>query len=456
MRSARPIGLIVGALVAVGVVVGLVVGLSGSGGGHDVYVTVPEATGVLSGQKVRSAGAPVGSVSSIEPVHGGHAARLKLHIDDDAWPLTKGTTMDLRWSGTIDEYNRYIELKRGPAGSSMVSDGGSFPARAFHVPVEYGQLLKIFTPQVRAHLAAMLDNGGAALHAAKPSLGRAVHVAPPALDQADRVLRDVNANDRALTTLVRSTGQVVNAVDSARPDLGSLVQGAGTTMDALASRAQSLQATLREAPGTFRHTRSTLAHASHTLTAVQALAHHLSPGVAQLRAIEHPLDHLLGTVVDVGPDARKTLSVAARFGPDVTHLLHRVTKLSPQIGSIGHQANVALNCIRPYTPDVEALGSDWGSAVSGSDAAGKYIRAQVIAGLPILTNAQSETYGQLAKADPGLKHAFPRPPGYVAGQPWFLPECGVTKAALDPAKDPESQLPANVPEQILNGVGHTK
>jgi hypothetical protein len=42
----------------------------------------------------------------------------------------------------------------------------------------------------------------------------------------------------------------------------------------------------------------------------------------------------------------------------------------------------------------------------------------------------------------GLTYAFPRPPGDSAGQPWFLPECGITKDAYDPSKDPEGKAGA--------------
>jgi hypothetical protein len=43
------------------------------------------------------------------------------------------------------------------------------------------------------------------------------------------------------------------------------------------------------------------------------------------------------------------------------------------------------------------------------------------------------------KTFPGLRYAFPRPPGYNADQPWFLPECKAGRDALDPTKDPESR-----------------
>jgi hypothetical protein len=37
----------------------------------------------------------------------------------------------------------------------------------------------------------------------------------------------------------------------------------------------------------------------------------------------------------------------------------------------------------------------------------------------------------------GLSYAFPRPPGLNEGHPYFLPQCGITSAALNPAADPE-------------------
>jgi hypothetical protein len=41
----------------------------------------------------------------------------------------------------------------------------------------------------------------------------------------------------------------------------------------------------------------------------------------------------------------------------------------------------------------------------------------------------------------GKGYAEPRPPGLGVGQPWFIPECGVTRNALNPAADPEQQKP---------------
>src|SRR4051794_39559584 len=113
---------------AIAGVVAAVAWTPGGGAGHRVFVVVPDAVGVIAGQPVRSAGRKIGDVESMRPLRGGRAARIALRIDDAAWPLTRGTTMQLRWGGTIAYTNRYIELRRGPSGAPSIADGQTFPA----------------------------------------------------------------------------------------------------------------------------------------------------------------------------------------------------------------------------------------------------------------------------------------------------------------------------------------
>ncbi|MCW3040214.1 MAG: Long-chain-fatty-acid--CoA ligase [Solirubrobacterales bacterium] len=432
--------LAVGLLAAATLLVVVLSVAGGRGGGHDVYVTVPKATGVLSGQYIRSAGSIVGRVADISPVDRGRAARLKLHLEDEAWPLPKGSRLTLRWGGTINLFNRYISLKRGPADAAAIADdGGDLPASAFRTPVEYGDLLKVFDKQVRADTKTLLDRGGAELDLAGRPLNRALDVAPPAVGEADTVLGTLADSRENLHTLVHSTSRVVDAIDTASPGLGQLIVAAGTTFNALASDVSSLQSTLSGAPGTLRRATATLRRADGTLRSARQVTDRLAPGVAQLRRIARPLNRVLGTLVEVGPDARATLATARTAAPDVTRVIARLTQLAPQLTSIGRQADVALNCIRPYTPEIASWGPLWGSALANNDGRDNYIRATPIVSLPFPGMASTESSGDIAKKYPGLTYGFPRPPGTQAGQPWFLPECGAGPDALDPSKDPEAR-----------------
>lgn len=447
-------GAVVG-LAAVVILGVIVIGRAGGSDGHDVYVTTAKATGAINGQYIRSGGAIVGKVTQVKPVDGGRAARLKLHLDDSAWPLPKGTTIDMRWGGTISLFNRYLLLRRGPdGGAPMASDGGDFPASALTVPVEYGELLKVFDAKTRANTKQFLDTAGPALDAAGGPLHAALGVTPGAVGEADAVLSTLDTSRADVEALVRSTGQVVSAIQRADPRVGALVQGAGTTMNAIASDVSGLQGTLDRAPGTLRRATATLKRADGTLAAAQQVTDRLGPGVTRLRRIASPLNHLLGTLVDVGPTARATLATAGAAAPDVSEMVHELAGQAPALTSIGKQADVALNCIRPYTPEIGSFGTLWGSALSNSDGRDNYIRAIPTLNLPAPTNAQYNNSAEALKNFPGATYAFPRPPGMQADQPWFLPECGAGKDALDPSKDPEARKFDPI-SQFGGGVGET-
>lgn len=421
-------------------VIALVVVLAGADDDRKtVYVTVAKAPGVIAGQHVRSGGTIVGEVADISPVDRGRRARLAIALEDDVWPLPKGSRFTVRWGGTISLYNRYLDLDRSKHGPAMVQDGGDLPTSALRVPVDYGDLLDVFDTGTRADLKDFINTSGVALDRSGPVLGKALGPTPGAVDEADQVLSTLDESRADVEALVRSTDRVVDAVQRADPGLSELVVGAGTTLSALAADVGALQSTLDQAPSTFRRAQVTLARADGTLRAAQTATRRLAPGVTQLRRIASPLNALLGRLNEVGPNARATLTTVGGAAPDITKLVARLQKEAPQLTSIAEQANVSLDCIRPYTPEIVSLGTLWSSALSGVDGAGKYIRAIPSVGAPLANNQSYENSADVAAKNPGLTYAFPRPPGTQAGQPWFLPECGAGPDALDPNKDPEAR-----------------
>jgi phospholipid/cholesterol/gamma-HCH transport system substrate-binding protein len=414
---------------------------------HTVALTVPDANDVVAGQYVKDAGVDVGSVSSIEAVDGGHAARLKLSLDGSVWPLPRGTKLVLHWGGTVSYVNRYILLERGPSSNPPMATNGVFPGADFSTPVEFDSLLDTFTPAVRQNLKSFLNNAGVTLQAAAPSLRRAIDAAPAALSQTTSVLQDLDANESALNTLVRTGAGVVDAVNRANPGIEPLVENAATTFAALASRTQQLQSTLATAPATLEQARTTLASADPTLQLAQSVTARIAPGVDQVKRISAPLDDLLVTLKNVGPDAISALSAARTATPSLNPLLVKATSVLPQFESISEQAVTSLDCVRPYTPDIVAFASDWGDFISGVDGKDHYFRAQVQTLVPAPTNAMPYDSAQMKQALPWVSYVFPPPPGYAAGQPWFLPQCNEGPSTLNANDDPENdetaaELPA--------------
>jgi virulence factor Mce-like protein len=423
------------ALIAVAVV--LMANAAKSGGSsRRLYVVIPEAAEVIPGQNIRAAGVNVGSVGAVEPVDRGRAARVELDFDSQAWPVPQGSTLALRWGGTVSYSNRYVLLNRAAHGPP-IADGAIIPAAYFTLPVEFDTLTRIFTPAVRENVRSMLANAGATFSDARTPLAAAVTTAPPAVGQADALLRSLQENQATLDELVTSADRVTSAVDTADPGLGRLLTGAGATFNAIAGQSANLQATLDRVTPALGQTRTTLVHANTTLTAAGQLVQRLAPGVVQLRGIAAPLSDILTTVLKVGPDARSTLASLGAATPSLNPLLTKAEQLMPTIGSIGQQAVHELQCVRPYTPDIVSLFSNWGDFFSYSDGTDKFARV-LAANIPAAPNAAPYDSATAVKLFPGLQYAFPRPPGTAAGEPWFLPQCGAGQDSFDPTMDPEA------------------
>lgn len=437
--SGRVVSLVAGMAVLAGLVA-VVLSTSGSdAGGPRVSVLVREATNVAEGQYVREAGTPVGKVVSFDPVDGGRRAEIVLELQDEAWPLPEDSTLTLRWAGTVNFSNRYFALRRGKAARTWAEDE-RLPARAVSVPVEFDGLLRVFDQDLRADLRGMLGTAGPTFLTARPQLRRALDKAPPALEQADFVLGDLDAERKALDTLVRTGDRVLGAVDAAQPGVRDVLSGAADTFDGLAAEEANLRATIDRAPAAFAQMRSTLRRADPTLVRAQEVVRKLAPGVTEVRRIARPLNSVLGTIEDIGPDAKSTLASVRRAVPDLNPLVDELTRRAPQLQSIGEDAKEQLKCIRPYTPEVVSFFTNWGDFHSQPDGQDRVTRAQVMQFLPTASNNTPYTSADAKRLFPDLEFGFPRPPGTVAGQPWFLPECGAGPDAIDPNKDPEARL----------------
>ncbi len=428
---------------AVAVVAAVVVAVSSHRGPveHRVSVVVPNATDVLAGQYVKAAGVNVGTVHAIAPVDHGRAVRVTLELDKSVWPLPAGTTMNVRWGGTASYVNRYVNLVRGRGAGTVAADG-VLPARDFKVPVEFDSFLDTFTPSVRGDLKQFLGNAGIALASAKPGLIRSIERAPAALTQVDAVLDDLDANGTALSDLISDGSQVVSSVNASNPSVESLLTSAATTFTALDTRTRQIDSTLAATPAMLSQFQTTLHTATPTLLQAKRVVAKLSPGIDQIDEDARPLNGVLVTLKQVTPDAVSALASVHRATPSLDPLLNDLTSLSPTLSSIGSQANTALNCIRPYTPDIVAFTSDWGDFLASTDGKNHVFRADPQVNLYAPSNAQTDDSAQLAKTQSGLSFAFPVPPGEAAGQPWFIPACGEGPSTLDANDDPENNASA--------------
>jgi ABC-type transporter Mla subunit MlaD len=405
------------------------------GGGHRVVLVTAKAEDVIPGLSVRAAGRPVGHIAEAV-ITRDHRARLVLELDDDVWPLPVDSRLQLRFGGTIKYTDRYLELRRGRSRST-VRDGGLLPTGAFTAPAEFDELFDRFDPPVRNDLRSVLDRGGPALQAARATLPAALDDAPPAFDEVRAVFDDIGGDSRTLDALTRSSDRVVAAIRRADPGVGRLVSGAAVTFHTVARESRALQTALTETPGALQATRALLDRAGGTLTRLGTFSQEAAPGVHRLRQAAGPLTGFLDRAIRVGPAAEQTLRTARSLGPDLDPFLDRARALMPDLESIGRQGASQLRCIRPYAPDIAGFFSTWGPGAWGdSDGTDTYLRAEF--GPVAFPNAVPFDSATVTRLYPQIKMAFPRPPGDIAGQPHFVPACGIDASAYDAAADPET------------------
>ncbi|MCW3041728.1 MAG: hypothetical protein JWM31_3633, partial [Solirubrobacterales bacterium] len=126
---------------------------------------------------------------------------------------------------------------------------------------------------------------------------------------------------------------------------------------------------------------------------------------------------------------------ARKTAPGVTALLKQAQPFADQAAPVFAKLAPQLACVRPYAPEIAALMTQWSSFTQPYDNTGHIGRLWGNAGASSLTS-NPLTAAEFTKVT-GQGYAFPRPPGLDAGKPTFDAECGITKDALDPTKDPE-------------------
>lgn len=411
-------------------------------GGHELAATMASSHFLIKGSDVRLAGRNVGEVTSVVATRAGRA-KVRFRIDGDAWPVPRGTTVQVRMGSTVAYSGRWIDLAypKRPADESM-PDGSAFASRDIKPAVEFDELFSAFDGVTRTNLSSTVDQSGQALGEARRPLSRSLDVAPAALAAVNGVLDEAGGDTQVLSRLIRSTDRVTSAILRARPGVADLLDGTARTFGAINAQSAELRTSLRALPEALGATRTTLRHANTTLAQAAELTDRLEPGIAQVRAIAPGLARALDTVRDVGPDLTHTLAAAGRAAPPLTGALDRARPLLPQVRSVAAEAARQLECVRPYTPEIAGLASTWAGFNGNADKKDKYARIQVESLL--VPNATPLSSAQLQNVLPGVRVSFPRPPGENAGQPWFIEECGVGRGVNSAANDYES-APAAAP-----------
>jgi ABC-type transporter Mla subunit MlaD len=437
MRVTRS-GVLVLAALLCAPLAGLVVVMTGGEGARRFSAVVPAAHNLLVGQRINTAGKNIGRVTAIEPLDRGHRARISMEITDgDYWPLARDTSIEIRLGGTVSFSDRYILLRRGRDLAHPLPSGGHLASSHVKIPVEVDELLPVFDRRTRRDLKGMIRASSTVLDRSSGDVHRLLGRSGPLTESAAAVFEDLSASPAALRSLVRSAGHVVDAVDRSNPGVRTLLDGAARTFDAVAEESDNLRTSLTQMPAALRQTRSTLTRAGSTLRNAGRLTREIAPGVDELARTAAPLDGTLTSLQSATPTLRRVLRRSQALS-DTGGFFYRLRDNGPQLTSLLKQATTQIGCVRPWAPELMLFTSTWADWMSPVDSKDHYVRATAQNFLPVAANSSGLTPAQVKQAFPSSDYGFPRPPGALAGQPWFQPQCGVGPESLDPSKDKEA------------------
>jgi virulence factor Mce-like protein len=392
---------------------------------YSVWLELPNASNLVTGNEVRIGGDRVGIIDKIEPqTHddGSVTARMHVKLQTDVKPLPDDSTIIVRPRSPLGL--KYIEVTRG-SSSRGVPEDGTLPLRnATPRPVEFDDFFSMFDEPTRAANQVNLREFGDALAGRGTSINEAIVALDPLTQHAIPVLKNLADPQTRFGQLFQALEQTAAAVAPVAEQQGQLFKNLATTFDAFDAVAipylqdtisggpPALDTAIRSFPierpllvntaGFFRD----LQPAAQALrTSAPALATAFKVGTTQVRRAATLNDELaltLRSLQQFAQDPQVPLGI---------HGLRRtVEKLTP---TVNHLAGAQTNCnyLGLLLYNVASIESD------GAGSQGTWIRVLPV-GLP--GGANSETGPASGPADGTTSEAVSPLANHLHANPYPL------------------------------------
>jgi virulence factor Mce-like protein len=203
---------------------------------YQLWLQVPDASNLVTGNEVRVGGDRVGIIDKIEPVRhddGDVTAKLHVKLETDVKPLPVDSTILVRPRSTIGL--KYLEVTPGRSSRGF-DEGATVPLRNARVkPVEFDDFFNMFDEPTRAANQVNLREFGDALAGRGTSLNAAIVALDPLTKNAIPVLRNLADPATGLGRLFPALEQTAAAVAPVAEQQGTLFRNLALTFDAFAA-----------------------------------------------------------------------------------------------------------------------------------------------------------------------------------------------------------------------------
>lgn len=370
----------------------LVFGLGTGGGGgptpYDIRAIFDNASAIVTGEDVRVAGAPVGTVAAMDVTSGNQAA-ITLEIDNSAFvPFHANASCTIRVQSVIGEkfvdcmpgtssFPRLARIRRGPGAGSYY-----LPVSRTSSPVDFDIVQNISRLPVREQFALILNELGTGLAARGSDLNAVILRADPALAYTDRVLKILASQNRVLARLATDSNTVLRPLAALRRQLAGFVVQANTTSVASAARAADTARSFHLLPRFLRQLRPLMAD-------LGSLADQGTPLFTTLNQAAPSIDTQWQELAPFARETRNSLIALGRSATQQQPALLATIPLDRQLRRLGTQTKPAATLLNRLLTSLQNTGGiqflmrlllNGSGATNGLDADGHYIRTQALFG----------------------------------------------------------------------------
>lgn len=258
---------------------------------HTYRALFTDVSGLAPGDDVRAAGVEVGRVNSLALQPGNEV--LVTFSASDAVPVTRGTTLTVRYKDIVG--GRYLEINQPTGPASALPASGVIPASRTQPALSLDALFNGFQPlfqglqpaqinQLSAELITVLQGEGGTIDSLLATIGTLTstlasrdRVIGQVISNLNRVLGTVSQHDRQLSDLVAGlqrlisrlaadrgpignsfgrvasvAGTLAGLLRTARPDISGTVDQVGRLATLLNSNARQISGQLQALPGRYQ------------------------------------------------------------------------------------------------------------------------------------------------------------------------------------------------------------
>ncbi len=380
-------------LVAIGATAVITSSSPGKAPTYEVRAIFDDAAFAVPGEDVRVAGAPVGSIQSLDvctksscPVGSpANKAAVTITIDNANFtPFYANAHCSIRPQSLIGE--KYVDCQPGSSSSPQLKKITSGPGAGTYLlplantssPVDSDIVQDISQQPIRERFALILDELGTGLAARGSDLNAVIHRANPALGQTDKVLQILARQNRVLARLASESNAVLAPLARAKRQLADFVVQANTTSVASAARAADIARSFQLFPSFLRRLRPLVAD-------LGKLADQGTPLMASLAQSAAPVSRQFENLAPFAKAARPALIELGNESQKSQPALVATLPLVHRLNNLGTQAKPTATSLDRLTSSLDKTGAieylmsllfNGVSATNAFDSIGHYARTR--------------------------------------------------------------------------------